>query len=1379
MKSFSAFLPIDRRIALIRGESLPDRTQGAALFADISGFTILTSAMAHEYGPQLGAEEMAGWLNRVFGALIECVHNQVGSVVTFNGDAITCWFDEQPIGQSGDSQAASFRAVACAFAMQNTIAKFRSIRLPSDTKTSLHIKVAVNAGSIRRFEIGRPDLQRIDVLAGDLLDRIAISESLISQDEVIVGEEIVDQLGSLLEVQQWHSHGKQLRFAVIKELVQTVPASPWDEIPNLTNDVTSEWLCLPVYERLEMAQGAFLAELRSSVVVLYLSFSGFDYDKNDNVREMLDRFISWIQLVLSRYEGFLLQLSVGDKGSYLLATFGTIRAHEDDPARALEAALDLQNLPPDLMFVKEVKIGITLGTLYTGAFGGPTRQTYNVLGSEANVGARLMSFAKPGQTVVSAQMVDAVGNRYEFDELGTIPLKGVTKPRQLFLLKGKYHWEPNLGQFTFSSTPIVGRFREQAALAERLTLLEEGKGAFIIVEGDPGIGKSNLTMSFLDRARNTGLPILLGAGDSIEQGTPYHAWRPIFQAIFDIDEMYEPARYQDTIIAKLPDDQEIKQLAPLLNAVLPTNFPDNELTEKMAGEARANSTRDLLVNLLASKLEQSGGLVLVLEDAHWLDSASWALAAQVRHLLSPLLLIIVTRPMSEEEVQAKEGDILLADEAAERINLSILSSEEILSLVENRLGVQSLPQPIADLVLNQAEGHPFYSEEIAYALRDTGYLLIEGDKARLADESATLQEIDFPATIQGVITSRIDQLAVSEQLTLKVASVIGRLFAYHVLNSIYPEQSITPNLPDQLQKLERLDIINREAPEPDLSYLFKQIITQEVVYNLMTFSQRQWLHRSAAEWYEDRHEKDLSPFYPLLAYHWRRAEEPAKAINYLEKSGRQALRDNANKEAISFFSELKELAASSGLEIDSLRRATWTRQIADAYLGLGEILTARTYYEEAASLLDQPVPHSDARLAMAFLGQLAGQTMHRLWSSRYLDRQKGADTLLEAARAYQGVGFTHYVSNETLPFLHANVKALNLAELAGLSRSLAEGYATLSVISSFLPGDRLSELYASMAMSAAEKLNDPSIFGNVTIRIAVYHSGMAHWKRAEAAADQAIANYALINNLRGWGDSVNVQLYTFYYTARFNDCLDLGQDLFRTARRNENTQHQAWGLWMSARSLIRLGRYEEAASFLEQAQPANELEVAHISGSLALAYWHLGQVQKALKAMKKVDISTVAASPGFATLSASADIAEIYLLAWESIMNNESKQSAIDSTLSLNLQTGARQICKTLHGFSRIFPIGKPATSLYQGKLYWLEGKTGKAFKAWQKSIDHAERLDMRYELARAHYELGRHLPEEDLQRQAHLQMAVEGFEMLGAPEKTEHFQTNREPVRG
>ena len=216
---------------------------------------------------------------------------------------------------------------------------------------------------------------------------------------------------------------------------------------------------------------------------------------------------------------------------------------------------------------------------------------------------------------------------------------------------------------------------------------------------------------------------------------------------------------------------------------------------------------------------------------------------------------------------------------------------------------------------------------------------------------------------------------------------------------------------------------------------------------------------------------------------------------------------------------------------------------------------------------------------------------------------------------------------------------------------------------------------------------------------------------------------------------------------------------------------------MSARALIRLGQYDQAAVFLEEAQAATELEILHILGARALAYWYQGLDQKALETIRQVDISVGEASPGFATLSANANVAETYLLAWQAAEPGSTSGQGADSThpayapnptaaaLLPEIKAGARQACKTLHNFSRVFPIGKPATWLYQGNLDWLEGKASKAYKSWRKAISLAEQVSMPYELARAHYELGRHLPPDDPQRQKHFQAAVEGFQQLGAAE--------------
>src|SRR5262249_38275859 len=152
-----------------------------------------------------------------------------------------------------------------------------------------------------------------------------------------------------------------------------------------------------------------------------------------------------------------------------------------------------------------------------------------------------------------------------------------------------------------------------------------------------------------------------------------------------------------------------------------------------------------------------------------------------------------------------------------------------------------------------------------------------------------LREVALPDTVQGVVTSRIDRLRPAAQLTLKVASVIGRVFPLRILRDLYPIEDDREALPEHLRALRRLDLTRLEAPEPALAYSFKHAITREVAYNLMLVAQRRDLHRAAAQWYECHHAQDLAPLYALLAHHWGEAEVEDRAIDYLEKAGEQAL----------------------------------------------------------------------------------------------------------------------------------------------------------------------------------------------------------------------------------------------------------------------------------------------------------------------------------------------------------------------------------------------------------------------------------------------------------------------------------------------------------
>jgi predicted ATPase len=262
---------------------------------------------------------------------------------------------------------------------------------------------------------------------------------------------------------------------------------------------------------------------------------------------------------------------------------------------------------------------------------------------------------------------------------------------------------------------LIGRQRERAWLDERLNaLVKTGEGGSIIIEGEAGIGKSRLVREVSRTLPGLGVMNLIGSGNAIERSTPYHAWRQVFQQFFSLDaQLEDPVARSTYVLAQLPASSEtdLLKLAPLLNAVLPLDLPDNEITREITGEGRADNTRDMLASLLQLAAKRSP-LVLILEDAQWLDSASWALAQQVCQQVKPLLLLLVLRPMPAP--LPAEYDYFMTAPATRRLRLDGLALDETLALVCDRLGVKSLPARIAQLVRDKAEGHPFYSEELAY-----------------------------------------------------------------------------------------------------------------------------------------------------------------------------------------------------------------------------------------------------------------------------------------------------------------------------------------------------------------------------------------------------------------------------------------------------------------------------------------------------------------------------------------------------------------------------------------------------------------------------------------------------------------------------------------
>ncbi|MFN2134570.1 MAG: response regulator [Candidatus Promineifilaceae bacterium] len=421
------YLPMDRRQALAAGRELPQRASGAVLFADVSGFTPLTSALEQALGRQRGAEEIVRQLNRVFTALVSEVHDFRGSVTGFSGDAMTCWFDED----TGDAKTppAALRAVACALALQEAMRPFASVEADGGQLISLAIKVTVAAGEVRRFLVGDPGYHLLEALAGRVLNSVADGQALEAAGEVLVARDLAQTLRAALRCRE--SRGAGDAFSVLEGLQDTVPRTPWPELPAgaLPEAKAAPWLLPPVYEQVRAGQSDYLAQLRPATA-LFLHFAGIDYDVDDGAGEKLDAFVRWVESILRDFDGQLLDLTIGDKGSYLYAVFGAPLALENAAARATAAALRLSAPPPALAGISDLRIGLASGQMRLGAYGSRTRRTYSALGEKTNLAARLMMAAAP--ILVDEEVRLRARSEFEFEPLPPIEVKGRTEPVAVF-----------------------------------------------------------------------------------------------------------------------------------------------------------------------------------------------------------------------------------------------------------------------------------------------------------------------------------------------------------------------------------------------------------------------------------------------------------------------------------------------------------------------------------------------------------------------------------------------------------------------------------------------------------------------------------------------------------------------------------------------------------------------------------------------------------------------------------------------------------------------------------------------------------------------------------------------------------------------------------
>jgi class 3 adenylate cyclase/tetratricopeptide (TPR) repeat protein len=1306
------------------------RFHAALLLTDIEGWTSRVEELSAT-GPG-GLDELGTTLNAYFGQLAHTVYGYGGDILHVTGDAfLCCWRVSDDAGVEG----ATARAAQAALEFQAV-----ADRHPGPSGERLRTRIGVAAGELEIAVVGGVNGRWELVAAGEPFDQVRSAERGAPPGGVALAPSAWERLAPRAEGTPL-AGGGLVELSALHGAPQRTGSGRRDLDVSL--DALGPFIPAPVRGWRAGSGTEWLAELRRVTVVIARLL--------DPPRSPEDRLqstglaVRTFQETIARFEGAS-KPGMDSKGLSLSGVFGLPpRAHEDDAERALRAASAVSGQFEELGI--PCSIGVASGRAFCGLFGSDLRREYTLHGDVTNLAARL-AYAGEGEILSDEHTAGSVSERFGWQRLAPIEVKGRADKvpiRRLQVMGAAV--APRHSQ-------LVDRELERAALAERLArLTEHGEHGAIVVEGDAGIGKSALAAEAARLAEQAGVKVLTAAADAVERATGYYAWRPVFASVLGLSgDAVDAATQERLVVDQIKGVPEIERMVPLLSSVLPIAIEDNETTAGMSGDVRADNTTMLLTRIL-SRCTAAGPVLLLVEDAHWLDSNSWALLREVVRSVPRMLALITTRPIatagSEEDYAG-----LLSLPSTRPVHLSSLSRDHTAALVRQRLGVSEVPTALSRFVEDRVAGHPYFCEALIKTMQEGGIVRVTDGIAVVGE----LEGLNVPATVEGAVLSLVDRLTPQQQLALKVAAVVGRTFSVRAVSEAYPVTSGRGSVPEDLRILATLDLVTADESEVEPSYRFRHEITREVAYELLTRSQRRPLHRAVAEWFERSYKpEELGPHCALLAHHWTRADDPTRAMTYLERAGRQALRGGAFPEALLFYTQLLD----QGELGDDARRASWEKSLAAVYYFLGDFDRSRTLVEQALARWDRPVPKGRGPLARGLVKTLARQVAHLALPGLYRDRRRAEkDVLDEAVDAYKVLGQISYLDGDSpVELVYLEIAGLNLGEEAGSSHQLASALATAAGVVSLFNLRRLADSYISRAERMADQEDHSEALAYVWNLHALVEAQRGRWRRGNAASDRALELFGEIGEYNFEAELWQTRSALHICGGDFRGAEACWGRTRELAARNANPQLESWSLLDEVQTQLGRGETEAAAEALARAlaietAPSDGGTLIEKHYSTAATRQRQGRRAEALQAADAVIEMVTAQFPsGFHWAEFAAGAVDVYLA-----LLAGTRDPGERATLERRAQRG----CKALGRISWTFHGVRPRRLLLVGLLEFERGRTSAALKAWRKAESTALAMEMEYDVARARLEIVRHGlagPYEDTLRTD----AAATFERLGA----------------
>jgi class 3 adenylate cyclase len=824
-------------------------------------------------------------------------------------------------------------------------------------------------------------------------------------------------------------------------------------------------------------------------------------------------------------------------GDGIMALFGVPKALEDAPLRACRASLLIQQRLAEAMpametrfgFRPQMRIGINSGPAVVGRVGAGGAARVTAIGDTVNLASRLQTLAEPGTVLLSDATNQLVEGLVATDFLGEYGIKGKSEAQRVFRLDGVNEGATRFGASVRRGlTAFVGRDLELGRLDG--CALEALSGVRLVdVVGEPGMGKSRLLHEFRQRIDRKRFSLLSGGCSPDGRQAAFFPFIEVVRSSFQIQAgtiQADAARQLEAGLTTLMlDSAENRGL--LLN-LLGLSTPEGALAGLDAVMIGLR-TRDLLLKLLTARCRHKP-TVLLLEDLHWIDSASEDLLARSAELEKqlPLLIVCSHRPEYQPQWLPRGGAI---------IALAPLSTRATLDIVKSRLGQHTPPTALLEFIAERAGGNALFAEEITGYLKQRGLI---GQSAPGGDFDHAAVTAVMPASIQALLAARIDGLDFGDRELLQMAAVIGRRFAPGLLAAI-----ATRDGEQRLIAMEALDFIHRDSETGD--FTFKHALVRDALYASMLAPLRAGLHLKIAEELEHRHGNLLREVAQNLAHHYAQTTRADKAFAYSAMAAKQNLGVYSLEEAAAQCRTALSLLEQDGTCADDAALADLLADFAHILQLQFEISSLIKVVETWMSRVERLGNEKHAAVMLHHYG------MALLWACRYRDALAVQRKQSDMADGLQ--------DDETIVWAFA-VKVQ--VEMTLAPRPAAE-----------------IEAEAKVAIAAASRLDDvyPGLWLRLSLGMDALHRGFVN--RADAYAREAIE----IGRQAGDPRALCLGLWLLSQNALLNDdyqaALEFGQQGLRAAI---TPMDEFTAINNYASSLVLLKRVQEGVPLLEDAR---------------------------------------------------------------------------------------------------------------------------------------------------------------------------------------------------